>query len=286
LARSLASDLILLAGLLAVAACGRAAPARSPWSDAAARVTATGLVDRFVEATAALLRTPYEDGPLGEGEGAVPDADPRCDFDRVDCVTFLEQALALALGSGTDAAYLDTLDRIRYRNGHVDFADRNHYMVTDWIPANAWLLEDVTATLAPGRTASVTRTIDRAAFLQGHDVAPRPGADDPRELELAYLPTGALPAADAAIRPGDLVFWVGRADAIFVVHTGLAVRAADGTLLFRHGSSAAGRVLDEPFADYAQRATFALGFLVLRLRDDAPARLAAERDAGAGGTGG
>jgi hypothetical protein len=53
-----------------------------------------------------------------------------------------------------------------------------------------------------------------------------------------------------------------------VVHTGLAVRSAAGELLFRHGSSRAGKVVEESFADYAAAATFALGFVVLRIRDE------------------
>jgi N-acetylmuramoyl-L-alanine amidase-like len=249
-----------------------------PWDEYLRQVRADGLVDRFLQATHALLGTPYANGPLGEGEGATPDPDPLVDFTRVDCVTFLEESLALALTTGPDGPFLANLDRIRYDRGHVDFAERNHYMVTDWIPANAWLVEDVTSSLAPGVARVVTRTIDRAAFLRGHGAAARPGLDDPRTRDLAYIPTESLAAVAPQVRSGDLVFWVGKADGIFVVHTGLAVRRADGTLDLRHGSSAAGHVLDEPFADYAARAKFAIGFLVLRLRDDAGDRPAAARE--------
>ena len=50
----------------------------------------------------------------------------------------------------------------------------------------------------------------------------------------------------------------------------MVVRAGnDGELLFRHASSKAGRVLDESFLAYAEGATFAEGFLVLRLREGA-----------------
>jgi hypothetical protein len=69
-----------------------------------------------------------------------------------------------------------------------------------------------------------------------------------------------------AVESGDLVFWVGRKDGIDIVHTGMAVRGDDGTLLFRHGSSRAERVLDEPFLDYSARSGFTIGFVVLRLR--------------------
>lgn len=276
---------LALALALALASCARggsadaagdaaADPAR--WPALVAKLDAPTLAGRFVQASALFLGTPYADGPLGEGEAGGPDPDPRVCFDRADCVTFLEQSLALALcrDGGRSVPmqdpYLAVLDRIRYREGRVNYADRNHYTSIDWIPANAWLVQDVTESVAPGGTVLVERTIDRAAFLQGHGVAPRPGLDDPRPVSARIIPREGAAAAAANLRSGDLVFWAGKKDGILIVHTGLAVRAeAGGPLLFRHASSKAGKVTEEPLADYAARAGFAAGFLVLRLREDA-----------------
>ena len=100
----------------------------------AARITASTPVDRFVEASALFLGKSYAGGPLGEGEGASPDPDPRVDFERADCVTYLEQSLALALTPAGDAppaagadGFLRRLDSIRYRDGQVGFP-------TTWSP--------------------------------------------------------------------------------------------------------------------------------------------------------
>ena len=161
------------------------------------------------------------------------------------------------------------LDRIRYREGHVGFVTRNHYSARDWVPANAWLVEDVTARIAPGVAVEVVRTIDRAKFLTDKGAQPRPGVDDAGPFTMSIIPRESLAAVAAAIASGDLIFWSGKKDGIDVVHTGLAVRDAKGTLLFRHASSKAGKVTEEPFADYASRATFTSGFLVLRLREGA-----------------
>jgi hypothetical protein len=230
------------------------------------RLTAPAVTDRFVEATGLFLGTPYHNGPLGEGEHGGPDPDPRVDFARADCVTYLEQSLALALvHEGGD--YLAILDAIRYRDAQVDFAARNHYMVADWIPANDWLLEDVTKACAPGLSRAIRRTIDRARFLEEQGAEPRPGLDGSSEIEIDVIPNELVDRVDAAIVPGDLIFWVGKREGIFVVHTGLAVRDEGGALLFRHASSKAGGALDESFADYAVGATFAEGFLVLRLKE-------------------
>jgi len=267
--------LLLALGLVSCARGAEDAPAASSaWYDLSGRIDAERPADRLVQASALFLGTPYADGPLGEGDAGGPDPDPRVDLGRADCVTYLEQSLALALCRGGDRRvpaadpFLRLLDRIRYRDGEVGFATRNHYMALDWLPANAWLVEDVTDRLRSGATIEVTRAIDRATFLRGHGAEPRPGLDDPRDLTLRIVPRESLDAVAGAIESGDLVFWVGSKDGIDVVHTGLAVRAG-GTLLFRHASSKAKAVTEEPLADYAARATFARGLLVIRLRPDA-----------------
>jgi hypothetical protein len=228
---------------------------------------------RFVEASALFLGAPYANGPLGEGAGRDPDPDPRVDFERADCVTYLEQSLALAL-CPPDAPdrFLEVLDGIRYRGGEVDFAARNHYMVTDWIPANDRILSDVTSEVAAAAgvpTVSVTRTIDRARFLREQGASPRAGVDGVETTSVVVVPRAEASAVAPALRDGDLVFWVGNAEGIFVLHTGLVVRGPDGELSLRHASSKAERVLDEPFLAYAERSTYAIGYLVLRLNGSA-----------------
>jgi hypothetical protein len=250
-----------------------AAPGESPGAEAyEASLVGHDLVDRFVQASALFLGTPYAGGPLGEGEGNSPDSDPRVDFGRADCVTYLEQTLALAIeplfGEGR---FLDALDAIRYRDSEVTFAARNHYVVRDWIPANAWLLRDVTAEVAGDRAEDVTRRIDRVAFLRGQGVEPRAGIDDVRAITIPVAPSSALRELEPNLRSGDLLFWVGKKEGIFALHSGLVVRGADGAVTFRHASSTAGRVVDESLAEYAERSTFDRGFLVLRIRTDAVA---------------
>ncbi len=240
------------------------------WRELAVRVRGKTPAERFVSASALFLGTPYFNGPLGEGDGADVDPDPRVDFRRVDCVTYLEQALALALVDprGNDADYLTMLDRIRYEAGTVDYVHRNHYMVRDWVPANAWLLRDVTAEVGGDAVRTLTRTIDRETFLRDAGATPRPGVDDARPIEQGVIPGEALAAVQARVLPGDLILWVGEVEGIFSLHTGLAVRDEAGTLLFRHGSSKAERVLDESFTGYAERrAKFVPYFVVLRLHD-------------------
>ena len=253
-----------------------AAAATQPMSPDGWKVWAEGLPeagvrDRFLAATERMLGTPYENGPLGEGEAGGLDPDPRVDFSRADCGTYQEQGLALALAppaaAGQDDVRLAARDAIRYRDGQVDFAARNHYMVADWIPANGWLLRDVTAEVAGDRLVEERRTIDRAEFLRGQGAEPLPGRDDAREIAVGVVPVDAIAEVDPNLAAGDLVLWVGGVDGIFVLHTGLAVRGRSGELMFRHASSRAGTAIEEPFADYAASKSFR-GFLLLRLRDE------------------
>jgi hypothetical protein len=288
-ARTTASILLWLAASTPLASCAGGARSEAPktdhetrWRQLSAKIDAPTLRERFLQASALFLGTAYHDGPLGEGDAGGPDPEPRVDFDRADCVTYLEQSLALALGSpsGDEPGFRRVLDRIRYRDGRVEFAARNHYMSIDWTAANTWLVEDVTARIAPGAAVEIVRTIDRAQFLREKGATPREGVDDARAVTLVIVPRESLAAVSDSIRAGDLVFWAGKRDGIDFVHTGLAARDAQGALLFRHASSKAGQVVEESFAGYASRAAFSPGFALLRLRDDAALALAAPAPAG------
>ncbi|MCA9752717.1 MAG: DUF1460 domain-containing protein [Gemmatimonadetes bacterium] len=265
---------LLATALPAVASCAppetSGAPSADPlgWSDRAEVLHGATVRDRFLEATEILLGTPYRGGPLGEGDAGGPDPDPRVDFTGVDCVTYLEESLALALlppgAPATDSTFLAILDAIRYRDGMVSFASRNHYTVTDWMDANRWLVRDVTREIGGSSVEEATRTIDRTKFLRDQGVEPRGAIDAPLSPTIGYVPVAALPEVAPRIESGDLVFWVGSTPGIFVLHTGLAVRTADGTLRFRHASSRAGEAVEQPLMEYAAGTKF-LGVVVLRM---------------------
>lgn len=241
-----------------------------PWKQYTAKIPNIDLVGRFVESSRLLLGLPYVNGPLGEGDAGGPDPEPRYSLTRVDCVTFLEESLALAIAaSHPDRSYVAILDTIRYRDGNVGFASRNHYMMLDWIPSNEWLLEDVTEDIVPnGHTRKIAKEIDRAAFLREHGVEPRPGVDKLEKIEIEMIPITDVRSADAELHPGDLVLWVAKKEGIDIAHTGMVVRnPKDGSLIHRHGSSKAGVSLDEPFFEYADRvAPVFEGIVVLRLK--------------------
>ncbi len=74
--------------------------------------------------------------PLGEGFGFDPD--PLLSTSKFDCTTYVEVVLAVSLSNKEDET-LQNINRIRYRNNKVSFYNRNHFMVSDWIPENVKL---------------------------------------------------------------------------------------------------------------------------------------------------
>ena len=83
---------------------------------------------RLERISADFIGRPYITNPLGGGAGLPEHLN--VNLDGFDCVTYMESVLALAL-SRTVEDFADLLRRIRYRNGEVSWASRNHY-TSDW----------------------------------------------------------------------------------------------------------------------------------------------------------
>ncbi len=122
-----------------------------------------------VEAVSArFLGTPYKLGPLGEGPSGEFDRDPLTRFDKVDCTTFVEEVMALALDPDLGQAKR-TLRKIRYRNGNVSYETRNHFTSADWVPNNvaAGYLVDITRDVAGAKTRIAGKEISKRAWYAG-----------------------------------------------------------------------------------------------------------------------
>ncbi len=90
------------------------------------------------------------------------------DFERLDCVTYLETVLALSLiddkfngvGSGKKEfsdQFEVWLKKIRYLNADPTYLKRNHFTSIDWIPNNTWLWTDVTKDIDPSHETATCR---------------------------------------------------------------------------------------------------------------------------------
>jgi N-acetylmuramoyl-L-alanine amidase-like protein len=215
---------------------------------------ADSLARKIATVSARYLGARYVRDPLGEGPGMAPDTDPLFCRDGVDCQTFVEQVLAEALARRPQDL-VPLLTRIRYKGGQIGFATRNHYMVSDWLPRNRWLIRDLTGTIGGSKSRVMTKVIDRAAFFRSRGAPELGQGIAPEVSRTLYLPRASVSALEGRIPNGAVLIWLQDRPGIMAAHCGLAVRRADGALIFRHASELRGRVLDEPLRDYLQRAS-------------------------------
>jgi hypothetical protein len=192
------------------------------------------------------LGTPYFLGPLGEGPGAPFDSKPLVNLQKVDCVTFCEQTLALALSPNYQAA-VKILQRIRYEKGEIKMECRNHYFMADWIPNNAWLVEDITPRL-PG-AVKIARTISHKNLFANQGFKGIQVRKPDRSLEMAYIPEDKLEMALPALKSGDIGVLIQDLPGIFAAHTGIVIRKGSKWVLRNATSLKPNQVVDTPFEE-------------------------------------
>ena len=256
------------------------------------QATEPDLRRRIVHLARKNLGQPYELYLLGEAPFETHDPQPLYCLTKSDCVVFVEHTLSMAL-SRDWSGFFRLLQRIRYREGRIGVATRNHFSEADWNPNNRWLATDITAELAGPQARYWHARIDRARFLKN-----RYKLDVPQPVEQlrdVYLPYEHAALADARVQPGDVIqivrgvvkpgapenetfggnAWIG--------HLGFALRGDDGTLHILH--SVEPEVREETLAALIARETAhnaekdaagkprLLGFKFLRLAADPLANL-------------
>ena len=206
----------------------------------------------------------------------------RVNLDELDCSTFMETAVALAMtvnerrGSWHD--YLRNLERIRYRSGVMDgYASRLHY-VADWVSNNVYRGNVLDAALLFPDTDYMVKTID---FMSEHRNL-YPALADSATLEaikhvengyvnhrFPYIKASRLGRRDvmASFRDGDMVAFMTNMRGLDVSHWGIVVLDSDGVPHVMHASSSGGKVVltDGSLADFVKRNGYP-GVRVLRLR--------------------
>ncbi len=205
---------------------------------------------------------------------------------QLDCTTFVETALALALthqqGSTAYQDYCRNLTRIRYRNGQLcGYASRNHYF-TQWIASNQ----------AQGIVSERTlpEDISQVQVLDLHYMSQHPQSypmlkDDTeaqrlirqyeREWEgkrVRYIPRSQLnkgpKSALGVVRNGDILAIVTRKDGLDTSHIGFALWGKDGRLHLLNASQIHRKVVLEPMTlfQYMGKHPSQLGVRVIGVR--------------------
>ncbi len=192
---------------------------------------------------------PYVLNLLGEYPYELHDTLPMFSLEQSDCVVFAEHTYAMAMSRSWEEFFW-MLQRIRYKDGVIGVATRNHYTEVDWNINNNWLVSDISALVAGPDALSYELKIDRARFLK---MRHRTLREIPVQLSReAYVDKDKLAPVLPQLREGDLVNVVSTRDGKFwVSHVGLIVIGADGRRNFLN--SAEPQVREESFEAFFQR---------------------------------
>lgn len=195
--------------------------------------------ERMAAISAPLMGTPYLNDAAGEGQGKDPD--PPARYDAFDCLTFVEEVLALALaGDPTGAPAIRR--QLRYGGGApVDYDNRNHFMLQEWVPRNIenGLLEDITAQLGETHLVEKEVTARTWAWWRKRKLFQLPDERLPTgTFRLQVMRLGAAAEIVHDIPDGALILTVRESrDAvpIIVTHLGFKVPAGDVPMM-RHAT--------------------------------------------------
>jgi hypothetical protein len=211
------------------------------------------------------------------------------DLSESDCVVLVNRLIAMSLAKDWQSYYLLT-QRLLHKDGVVEYKNRNFFTLGDWLPNNAWLLQDVTAELGPeGNRASQPFThVVRPKVFEEVPAAPgskftritfkgsdykSPNAETRTDN---YVPTERVPDILRELRTGDVVLVLRPANGghLGCDHMGLIAVGGDGQVDLLH--SAPPGVRQEPLSNLLNRCKWVKGLKFLRLRDGARA-LAAQQ---------
>ncbi|PTL78695.1 N-acetylmuramoyl-L-alanine amidase-like domain-containing protein [Vitiosangium sp. GDMCC 1.1324] len=216
------------------------------------------LSERLLRVSERFLGTPYVHSPLGEGSGVDPD--PTFRLDAVDCLTFVEQALAMSLAH-SESEVPGILEQLRYAST-PSYEDRNHLMEAQWLPNNQrkGFVVDVTRRYGGEDTVRVQKTLTALTWTSRSSVSlGLSKAHQPRgTYSLDMIPLDRVLERARKV-PSGTILVVLREDlplkATRVTHLGFVVQKGKRTWLrhARRGADGNGRVVDEDLETFLAR---------------------------------
>jgi len=221
------------------------------------------------------LEKPYTPHTLEKGEKE----ELRINLQEFDCVTLIENALALAQVSlqaaPKYAKFAEYLQQIRYRDGKIAaYPSRLHYF-SDWIYNNQQkgFVKDISASLGgiPYKKTINYMTEHREAYPQLQEEL---NFLDMKMVEkqiskrtLYYIPKEKVQAIQPKIQEGDIISITTSVKGLDVSHEGIAVKLK-GQIYLLHASSDARKVVisDEPLHQYLAKNKVQTGIMVCRAK--------------------
>jgi hypothetical protein len=200
-------------------------------------VVARPVGERMEAASPPLLGKRYVNEANGEGAGI--DADPPARYDAFDCLTFVEEVIALALAG--DPLHAPAVRNALRWDGAPHYENRRHFMEASWVPASVagGLLEDITGHVGRPRTLrkdvsqDTWRRWGRRALFQLPDVRLPVGT-----YTLRYLDLQEAVASASRIPSGSVVITLRQPrDWVPIVTTHISLVVSDGTrTVMRHAT--------------------------------------------------
>jgi hypothetical protein len=197
----------------------------------------------------------------------------------MDCTTFVEQMLAMALaikqGDGSFEDFAQILACIRYRGGVIDgYPSRLHYF-TEWLHDNAQkgLLDIVSNELGDQAFDSQVffmtanpgsyRQLENPAFVEKMKEVEKTIS----AYEMNFIPKGKIKELENLIRNGDIIAFTTDIDGLDVSHTGFAI-FQNGRLHLQHESLRTNKVeiTPVPLSEYLAPMRRVKGILVGRVK--------------------
>lgn len=201
--------------------------------------------------------------------------------DSLDCTTYVENVLALYLASAKQNPeyrdYIESLTRIRYRDGKIHgYTSRLHYF-SDWVEdnQNKGILKELTTHFEHETIACPLNYMTEHSHLykqlKDNDSllsVMRHIEQRWSEYEMPYVPKKLLdlPASEIKIKDGDILALTTSIDGLDVVHLGFAIWI-DDSLHLLHASSLQKKVIldDVPLYDYLKGRSKHTGIRVIRV---------------------
>lgn len=202
--------------------------------------------------------------------------------DSLDCTTYVENVLALYLASAKQNPeyrdYIESLTRIRYRDGKIHgYTSRLHYF-SDWVEdnQNKGILKELTTHFEHETIACPLNYMTEHSHLykqlKDNDSllsVMRHIEQRWSEYEMPYVPKKLLdlPASEIKIKDGDILALTTSIDGLDVVHLGFAIWI-DDSLHLLHASSLQKKVIldDVPLYDYLKGRSKHTGIRVIRVQ--------------------
>lgn len=190
------------------------------------------LTSRIEAISRRFLGNPYREGPLVGSKSA------REVFTMslvgFDCVTYVENVLSLALASD-QKTFVETLRRIRYAGGVIDWEHRNHYMTT-------WIRNNEREGLVHDRTARVG-SVSRSRCLNVIDGIPV------RTVQVRSIPKRTFLSCLKGVRDGDLAFFASTRPNLDVFHCGILINR-EARIVMRHAARKREQVVEQDLSEF------------------------------------